>query len=166
MKAFIITLGSALLLLYIAFVSALTWTIPIHNANARTFQKNFSTVIHPKESRILTPIMDFANFGNSNHCDYVVGEFRVSSLSRTELVERYEEQTISPPDTQNGIWDGVPPRESSIGILFTDSETFQQWPWSEWLHSAQPLSSKQGGTAYLVYALESGYPPRGDYRCH
>lgn len=166
MKAFVVTIGSVLLVLCIAFVFALTWKIPVHNANARTFQKNFSTVVHPKESKILTPVMDFANFGNSNHCDYFVGELRISSLSKAELVQQYEGQTISPPDTQNGALDGDPPRESSIEILFTDSEIFERWPWSEWLDSMQHFSSEQGETVYLVYALESGYPPEGDYRCH
>lgn len=166
MKLFTITLGSALLLLCIAFIAALTWKIPIHNANASTFHKNFSAVMHPKKSRILTPMADFANFGNSNHCDYFIGEFRVSSLSRTELILQYEEQTIAPPNGQNGIRNGDPHRESSIEILFTDSETFRHWPWSEWLDSVQHFSPEPEETIYLVYALASGYPPGGDYRCH
>lgn len=165
MKAFFTTLGSVLLLC-IAFVSALTWKMPTHNANARTFQKSFSRIVHPKESKILTPVMDFANFGDSNHCDYFVGEFRASSLSRTELIQQYEGLTIAPPDTQNGIWGGDAPTVSTIEILFVDSETFQQWPWSKWLHAAQPFFSEHGETIYLVYALESGYSPSGDYRCH
>lgn len=166
MKTLVATLGAAILLLCIAFVLALTWRVPRHNANVRTFQKNFSTVIHPKESRVLTPLTDVGNFGNSNHCDYFVGEFRVSPLSKEELVQHYVMQLIAPPDTQNGVWAGDPPSESKIEVSFTDSERFRWWPWSEWLHAAEPFVPEQGETAYLVYALESGYAPRGDYRCH
>lgn len=167
MKAiFAVVIGPPLLLI-LALATALIWRVPLHNANLWAFQKNFAKIAHPEKSRLLIALKDFGNFGNSNHCDYFSGEFRSSSLPHDDIVRHYADMTIPSPDTTQHAWDGEPPMESDVEVYFTDfdRDLFEWYPWSEWLTQIPQQAEQHDETMYLVFAMEDGYPPRGDYRC-
>lgn len=168
MKDILIVIVSAILLSFVAFAVALLWKVPLHNANLRAFERSFAIVAHPEKSQLLVALTDFGGFGNSNHCDYFVGEFRSSSLPHDDIVRHYAGMTIKSPDITQHAWDGEPPMESDVEVYFTDTDRdlFEWYPWSEWLAQAPQQPKEHNGTTYLVFALEDGYPPLGDYRCH
>lgn len=165
MKVMFIILGAVVLLLCVDFLVALTWRVPVHNANLRAFERSFESVLHPTQSTLHARHAEFGNFGNSNHCDYFVGEFRSSPLQRSEIARHYAGKTIRSPDITQHAWDGEPPAESEIEVYFTDDDVFEWYPWSEWLGKVKQRP-ETGEAMYLAFALEDGYPPRGDFRCH
>lgn len=148
------------------FMSPWLWRIPVHHMRLGAFQRNFENVEHPDESHFIAAHKEFGNFGNSNHCDYFVGEFRTSDLSREEIIRHYQGQHIPPPDTSLGVWDGDPPVETEVEAYFLDEDVFRWWPWSEWLEEYLPRLPEDRRKTYLVFAMEDGYPPIGDIRCH
>lgn len=166
MKAAFTILGAVILLLCVDFLVALTWRVPVHNAHLRAFERSFESVLHPTQSTLHARHAEFGNFGNSNHCDYFVGEFRSSRLSRAEIEQHYRGMTIHPPDTKLSVWDGDPPTQSEIEVYFSNAGIWGSWPWSEWLQDDLHFFSDNEKTVYLVFAEEDGYPPLGDFRCH
>lgn len=134
-----------------------TWAIPFHNNNLRIFQKHFQklTVYHPFESRHLSSISDFGNFGNSNHCDYMVGEFRATQLSEEIILKKYEGLSVASFDN----------RTIPVEVYFSDDGVFKHFPWSDWLNllSEKPSSTEK---VYIIFAFIDGDSPDGDLRCH
>lgn len=142
------------------------WKMPVHNMKLYAFQQNFDRLSHPQHSRLVAEIREFGNFGNSNHCDYFVGEFRESTESREAIVDHYSNQHTSPPDESQGVWSGPPPTKTDVEVYFLNDDVFEHWPWSDWLRKFVSQLPKDRENIYLVFALESGYPPVGDLRCH
>ncbi|MEK7218291.1 MAG: hypothetical protein AAB728_02395 [Patescibacteria group bacterium] len=150
----------------ILFMSPVLWKIPIHNMKLSAYQRHFASIVHPKGTTLVAGVRDFGGFGNSNHCDYFVGEFRSSDLPRETVVRHYQGLFIPPPDELLGVWDGAPPQRTGIEVYFLDDEIFQHWPWSDWLNSTASRLPEDRQNVYLAFALQDGYPPIGDFRCH
>lgn len=160
-----VAIVAAVLLPCIALLGAVTWRIPLHNVNLRAFQRSFAALSHPSESQLVMELSEFGNFGESNHCDYVVGEFRSTSLPRGKIEQYYESTSIPSPDRTQHAWDGEPPAWNEVEVAFEDDGIFQWYPWSEWWSRVE-RSSLPSEKTYLIFASADGYPPRGDYRCH
>lgn len=148
---FIFVLLSLIIFLVIMWIGK----IPIHNYNLHVFERNWEAVLHPKESKELLKIVEFGNFGNSNHCDYMVGEFRSTNTSKEEILKSYNGLAIASFDKKI-----VP-----IEVYFIDGDIFGWWPWSEWLNRLSKLPS-EAENKYLAFASVDGYSPEGDFRCH
>lgn len=149
-----------ILLLIMCLILLLTWKMPINNFNLWRLKRNFEAAsnFHPVQSQLLVKVAEFGNFGQSNHCDYLVGEFRATQLSQEELEKRYASLFINSSDKTQPI---------PLEIYFADQEVFQESPWSEWLSAhlpEPPLFSTE--KIYLAFASIDGYSPDGDIRCH
>ena len=157
--------GIVVFCVILLYVIAVTWGIPIHNYRLWVLQKNFrSTVqpLHPAQSQLRAEMAEFGNFGNSNHCDYMVGEFRSSSLSKEAVMRAYA-GAIVPSFSSHDKNSPLP-----VEVYFTDEDIFHNdYTWSEWLSkylSRKPATSDKN--TYLVFTSSDMHPPDGDIRCH
>lgn len=151
---------------FFLFMSPWLWKIPLHNMKLWSFQKSFERIEHMEGSRKIVSHRELNNFGNSNHCDYFVGEFRVSDRPREAIIRHYQGLYIPSPDDSIGVWSGDLPTITAIEVYFLDDDVFRWWPWSEWLGKYASQLPEDRESAYLVFAMEDGYPPIGDFRCH
>ena len=153
--------GVAVFCVIIWFVLAITWKMPIHDYQLRVLQKHFRSTmqtVHPAQSELRAEMAEFGNFGNSNHCDYFVGEFRSSPLSKEELLQGYASVATS---------SFVGNRLIEIGVYFIDADIFTHYPWSEWLEKYLPNDKHiTNQNTYLIFSEDEGNPPDGDIRCH
>ena len=134
---------------------------PIHDFNHWMFDRRYRTALlpHPKDSTLLAFKSYFG--GPDDHasqtCVYAVGEFRSSSFTKAELLQRYATSTIRSVYGHKKI---------SVQILFPDEPTM--WPLNYPLGDWWPDFSEQAKTAtsttYLVYVAEK-LPFWGDVRC-
>ena len=134
---------------------------PINNANLRAYERNLAEIEHPVNSLLLGSISDFGNLGAaSNHCDYLVAELRASKLSKEELEKFYNGIKISAPDTYLG-------ETSSVELWFFDDEMYETNELDKFFnnpsHFGINIEKYNDQLLYLVYAEESGYPPRRRY---
>lgn len=152
----IITFGAIVL-----FTVAITWKMPLHNYQLWKMQRNFRSTmqsIHPVQSELRAEMADFGNFGNSNHCDYMVGEFRSSHLSKEKLRRAYAAVATS---------SFIGNRLVETDIYFTDEDIFTHYPWSEWLEKYIPDNRGAANeNTYLIFSEDDGNPPDGDIRCN
>lgn len=144
------------------FIVAVTWKIPFHNYQLWNMQRNFRSSmqsVHPAGSRLLAEMAEFGNFGESNHCDYLVGEFRSSPLSKEEVLKNYAAVATST---------FIGERSAEIGVYFIDGEFFKKdYLWSEWIEKYLP--NNHGITnenIYVIYSEDAMNPPDGDIRCN
>lgn len=145
----------------ILFVTAITWKMPIHNYQLSKMQKHFRSTmqsVHPAPSELRAEVAEFGNFGNSNHCDYFIGEFRSSHLSREEILRKYAAVATS---------SFVGDRLLEVGVYFLDEDIFMDHPLSEWLEKYLPNNRDiMNKNTYLIFTEDAGNPPDGDIRCH
>ena len=114
--------------------------------------------MHPAQSELRAEMAEFGNFGNSNHCDYFVGEFRSISLSKEEVLQRYAAVATS---------SFVGNRWIEVGVDFVDDDIFTHYPWSEWLEKYLPNDKRiTNQNTYLIFSEDEGNSPDGDIRCH
>lgn len=115
--------------------------------------------VHPVESHLLAEMAEFGNFGNSNHCDYFVGEFRSSPLSKEKIREKYAAVATS---------SFIKDRLIETGVDFIDEEFFKtDYLSSEWLDKYLPDRRHiTNENIYLIYSEDAMNPPDGDIRCH
>lgn len=152
--------------LALGLVSILTWKMPLHNYQLYVLQRHFYDTmqpIHPAQSKLIAEMAEFGNFGNSNHCDYQVGEFRSSPLSREEVTRAYANTSVLSFDKTSHL-----PTEIYFAEELLDAGKW--WPWDEWLQKYIPGRSLVLGenkeNIYLVFIASEMHPPDGDIRCH
>lgn len=148
-------------LLVILFILSFTWKIPIHVYQLWAMQRDFRSSMapmHPPESYLNAEVKEFGLFGDSNHCDYFVGEFRTSPLSKEKIRQTYASVITSA---------FVGNRLLETDVYFTDEDIFAHYPWSEWLEKYlpdyYPVADPQ---TYLIFSEDAGNSPDGDIRCH
>lgn len=151
-------------IIWIAVIS--TWKIPLHNYRLHILQKHFretTSPFHPVQSELLVEMAEFGNFGQSNHCDYQVGEFRSSPLSREEVARVYANTGVLSFDTTSHL-----PTEIYFAEELSNAERW--WPWDEWLqkyiHGRSLVPGENDENIYLVFVASNMHPPDGDIRCH
>ncbi len=153
--------GLIVFCLFVLLVLSMTWKMPFHAYQLRIMQIRFRSTmhsLHPVGSQLLAEMRQFGNFGNSNHCDYLVGEFRSSHLSKEALRQRYAAVATS---------SFVGDRLLEVDVYFIDDDIFTHYPWSRWLqeylpHERPPINEN----TYLIFSSNDGNPPDGDIRCH
>ena len=154
-------LGTIALCIIALFIIAITGTMPFHNYRLWMMQKQFRSAmqaVNPAQSELRAEMKEFGNFGNSNHCDYFVGEFRSSPLSKEELLQRYASVATS---------SFVGNRLIEIGVYFIDADIFTGYPWSEWLEKYLPDKKHiTNQNTYLIFSEDADNPPDGDIRCN
>ena len=135
--------------------------MPFHAYRLWSMQSQFRSdmrSVHPAESQLLTEVKEFGLFGNSNHCDYFVGEFRSSPLSKEAVRQRYASVI-----TSSFIGD----RLVETDVYFVDEDVFTHYPWREWLEKYVPDTRHiTNQNTYLIFSEDAGNPPDGDIRCH
>ena len=147
--------------LIVVFILSLTWKIPIHVYQLWAMQRDFRSSIapmHPPESYLNAEVAEFGLFGNSNHCDYFVGEFRSSPLSKEKIRQTYASVITST---------FVGNRLLEKDVYFTDEDIFTHYPWSDWMEKYLPdYHPVAYAQTYLIFSEDAGNPPDGDIRCH
>jgi len=153
--------GLIVFCLLILFMLSITWKMPIHNYRLWAMQRHFRSSmhpVHPTPSQLRSEMAEFGLFGNSNHCDYFVGEFRSSPLSKEVLRQAYAVVA-----TSSFIGD----RLLETDVYFVDEDVFTHYPWSGWLEKYLPNHPRIAHeNTYLIFSEDAGNSPNGDFRCH
>jgi hypothetical protein len=154
--------GVIIFCLIVWYAVAVTWKMPFHNYQLWKLQKSFRSIMqstHPAPSKLRGEVAEFGNFGNSNHCDYLAGEFRSSTLSKEQLTQAYAGMTILSFDKISRL---------PVEVYFTDEGFFKDdYLWSRWRSKYLPdQQDVSGENTYLVFASSDMHPPDGDIRCH
>ncbi len=125
----------------------------------------YSSVTHPSSSSALRSFSQLGIVsGNGNHCDYLVGEIRESNDSSEQITAHYSALNFPMLDPQNSQW-GDQPVLVSIEFPGTRENTgILRDNIPELVTKARQTQRKK--TLYVVYLLDGGYEPRGDWRCH
>ncbi len=147
-----------------AFLLFMSWKIPVHNYQLYVLQKHFRHTmqpIHPPQSTLIAEMAEFGNFGNSNHCDYLVGEFRSSALPREEVQKAYGEVKVL-------SFDGVSHLPLEIYFAETLREAAEHdYYWQSWLETYLPAQKHAlYQDTYFVSVASDMHSPDGDLRCH
>lgn len=155
-------LGIMALIPSLLFVAYITWKMPLHNYQLGNMQRHFRSTmqsVHPAQAKLLAEMAEFGNFGESNHCDYMVGEFRSSPLSKEEILKKYTAVATS---------SFIGNRLIETGIYFIDEEFFKKdYLFSGWLEKYLPDRRHiTNENIYLIYSEDAMNPPDGDIRCH
>ncbi len=148
---------------FVLFLIVMTWKIPLHNYQLRVLQRHFQNTaqpLHPAQSTLLTKMAEFGNFGQSNHCDYIVGEFRKSAFSREEVQKAYAGVGILSFDKTASI-----PIEVYLVDDIQDAAGYDYYLRS-WLEAYVPTQEQNAQDLYFVFAMSAMHSPDGDFRCH
>jgi hypothetical protein len=127
----------------------------------------YSSVKHPASSSVLADFsqLGIAAGGNGNHCDYLVGEIRESDDLPDQIKAHYAAFSFPMLDPQNSQWATGEPVPISIEFPGAPEDSgILRYDISELLTKARAKQRKK--TLYVVYLLDGGYEPRGDWRCH
>ena len=146
------TIFSAFFLIAISLTLYLTYRIPFNNYYLKTFQNNFRQSIksfHPAQSSLIAEMAETGNFGESNHCDFLAGEFRASPFSKEVLQKIYPDDFLT------------------AGVYFIDDDIFMDYPYNEWKEKyLRDYKPKENENVYLVWVADEDNSPDGDIRCH
>lgn len=153
-------LGILIILFILAYMGLFLYN-PIHDFNNWIFNQRYRTTSlpHPKDSTLLASKSYFG--GPDDHgsqtCVYSVGEFRASSLTKAELLQRYATSTIR---SVYGL------KKIPVQILFPDEPGMWSldYPLGYWWSDFYEQAKMATATIYFVYAEEK-YPFWGDLRC-
>lgn len=159
-----IALGILAVCCAVALILLTSWKIPLHIYQLHVLQKHFRDAvgpIHPAQSKLIVEMSEFGNFGNSNHCDYIVGEFRSSQLQMEEIKRFYDGAKVR-------SFDGGPPL--SVEIYFPEDlreAAAHDYYWNHWLERYIPSQERISyQNTYFVFTESAMHPPDGDIRCH
>ncbi len=136
------------------FIIIILGGVPYHNLNLYLTSRGFNKIHNPIETRSLKKYAEIEHYGNSNLCDYMIGEFRQSFISRENIKKNYASTSVVNFDM----------KKLPIEIYFLDEDIFQYEPMSHWLQDSGIATSSKD--VYLVYIEALSYPPTNDYRCH
>lgn len=146
----------------LALIILLTYKIPWNEYQLRILQKNFRSIVNANsaaQSNLLVEFAEVDHWGNSNLCDYYVGQFRFSPLPIEALKKAYSSFAIPsfPQDENNPL---------KLEVYSIDDNIFEYYPWSDWLKQYLPNHPSAGQNVYLVWASSNSHSPDGDIRCH
>jgi hypothetical protein len=127
----------------------------------------YARVTHPGSSSGLGSFsqLGIAAGGNGNHCDYLVGEIRESDDLPEQIKTHYAAFSFPMLDPQNSQWATGEPVVVSVEFPGSRADSgILTYDIPELLTKARAQQRKK--TLYVVYLLDGGYEPRGDWRCH
>jgi hypothetical protein len=137
------------------------------NRMLRRIGGEYSSVTHPTSSSALESFsqLGIAAGSNGNHCDYLVGEIRESDDSPDQIKAHYSAISFPMLDPQNSQWATGEPVPISVEFPGAREDSgILRYNIPQLLTKAQQKQRKK--TLYVVYLLDGGYEPRGDWRCH
>lgn len=143
---------------FLVIIVPYTIFIPIHTIGLYMFENRYSKIPQLPKSQTVHATSEVGLFGNSNHCDYIVGEFRISSSSRPEIEKYYKDFSVPALGMHR---DPIP---VEVGYP-DDTYLFLGEDWLDWMERTH-LSKAIIDHMYFVYILDGDYSPFGDYRCH
>jgi hypothetical protein len=127
----------------------------------------YAGVKHPASSSALESFsqLGIAAGGNGNHCDYLVGDIRESDDSPDQIKAHYSAFSFPMLDPQNSQWATGEPVSLTVEFPGSPENTgVLRWDIPDALAKARAKQRKK--TLYVVYLLDGGYEPNGDWRCH
>ncbi len=127
----------------------------------------YSRITHPASSSALASFsqLGIAAGGNGNHCDYLVGEIRESDDAPEQIKAHYSTFHFPMLDPQNSQW--AAGEDVAVSVEFPgtrDDSGILRYDIPDLLRKARTQQRKK--TLYVVYILDGGYEPNGDWRCH
>lgn len=131
-----------------------TWKIPLNNVRLIFFQYNFNKSINqlnPRQSSLIAEVSEVNNWANGNQCEFLVGQFRNSTLLKEELEKIYPYDFFT------------------AGVYFFDINQEEDYgtPWREWKEKyLKNYIPKEDENIYLVWKSKIDYNVDGDIRCH
>ena len=148
----LIILSVIILLVILLFVLLATWKIPYNNLYLKSFQESFNIIVnpmHPEQSKLIIEIAETGNWANGSQCQYFVGQFRVSTLSKEIVRQSYFKESMS------------------SGIDFINEDAFNYEPLSGWKEKyLKNYKSKENENVYFVWILDGDKFTDGDIRCN
>lgn len=147
---------------FVLLIIMFTWKIPLHTYQLRVLQRHFHTEVQAFPNSVLRSEMrEFGNFGQSNHCDYIVGEFRSSPLPKEEIAQFYTGTSVHPFDKTSRL---------PVEIYFAEDlheAALHDYYWEYWLEKYIPTQKDAvDDHTYFVFTMSAMHPPDGDFRCH
>ena len=139
----------------------------LHNRALSRVREEYARVTHPGSSAALDSFSDLgiAAGGNGNHCDYLVGEIRETDDAPESIKTHYSRFSFPPLDPQGGQWATGEPLPVTVEFPGSPDDTgVLRWDIPDALTNARAKQRKK--TLYVVYLLDGGYEPHGDFRCH
>ena len=127
----------------------------------------YSRVTHPPSSSVLASFSDVGLMagGNGNHCDYLVGEIRESDDSSQQIKAHYSVFRFPMLDPQTSQWSAGQDVRVTVEFPGTSEDSgILRYDIPELVRKARAQQRKR--TLYVVYVLDGGYEPNGDWRCH
>jgi len=147
----LLILGIIVVVGVVSFVLFFTWKMPFNNYKLGIFQKNFEQSIvkfHPIESKLLAEVSEVGNWTDGTYCEFLVGQFLSSSLSKEELEKIYPDDFLK------------------AGVYFIDGNEAFGSPWFELKEKyLKNYKAKANENLYLVWKSEYDNSPDGDIRC-
>lgn len=147
---------------FVLLIIMVTWKIPLHTYQLHVLQRHFHTEVRAlPESILRTEMREFGNFGQSNHCDYIVGEFRSSSLPKEEITQFYAGTSVHSFDKTSQL---------PVEIYFAEDlheVALHDYYLKHWLEKYIPTQKDAVyDRTYFVFTMSAMHPPDGDFRCH
>ncbi len=136
----------------------------LHDYALLQFKRSFSRVTHLRSSVLLHEWSQVGLLeGNGNHCDYLAAQFRETDQSPAEVRQHYAPFTVprSDPSYETGFGAEVPVRVEFPDLRTTDLAHLTSAETNAAIHRKRTKK-----TLYVVYAIDAGYPPDFDFRCH
>jgi hypothetical protein len=157
-----IIIGLAVTGLILVLIILLTCKMPWHQYQLWILQKNFQSIVNTDSAAQSNLLAEFAivdHWGNSNLCDYYVGQFRSSPLPKETLEEVYSNLVINsfPHDANNAL---------KPEVYFIGDEIFNDYYYSNLLKRYLPHHLPTDQNIYLVWTSSDSHSPDGDIRCH
>ncbi len=136
---------------FASIVLLLTWKMPFNNLYLKVFEYNFSksvVALHPKESTFIAEAAEVGNWADGTYCEFLVGQFRSSPLSKETLEKIYPDDFFT------------------AGVYFIDGNEDFGSPWFEWKEKyLKNYRAKDNENVYLVWKADYDNSPDGDIRC-
>jgi len=162
-KKMIVEIVCAIFLFLITILGPFYVTVPMHNLSLWRMERALaSSISHPIDAKIIEQHSFLGTrYTNTSECTYAVGEFRLTSLPREVLLEKYKNLTVD----IGGFSYNMP-----VNVVIVDNEASLPLdnPADAWLHDfLENLDlSSSNITYYLIYLYEEGRSSLGDYRCY
>ncbi len=144
--------GIIVFLTIILFILFFIWKIPFNNARLIIFQYNFNKSINqfnPERSALITEAAEVGNWADGTYCEFLVGQFRYSLLSKEEIEKIYPYDFFT------------------AGVHFFDNnEEHLGTPWFEWKEKyLKNYKYRESENVYVVWKSKIDYNTKGDIRC-
>lgn len=135
--------------------------MPFNNFYLHKVENFYKTIKHPDDSQRVIRMKEVGHYGNSNVCDFLVGDFRTTALTiealKTWYGDAYPElfsSDLAAPYLEVSAIEG----DTCPGNYGTMCRM--------WVEKSNVQKSPEAETLYLVAYADHSYSAFGDIRCH